>query len=528
MANNYFERFIPLYAEFSEELHQCILQYFQLVLGYYLGYSFYNYQSFLDWSITICLMHFIITKVNAELLWIILPESFHLLLYKNILAELLSMGLICFLTQQSLSLLIFSRVLYIVFSFYSILFSHSILESIGIAYYLNSLWFLLPVFLNFLVSSLYLLDLSFEMHLIHHFFEIPVISSLFDELGVKIENLSKYKQDQYGQANPYYSLIARDEEFLKQLKQRILKSHTKSYLKKLLHQFKMEIKELYLNHPAQVYKDNHMIKLPLEWNDFKNLLKQHPDLKQKMFHAYHQNVYHTIWRLLQYKNPWLAYDRHSEKHHYTYQQAHYQEMLLLLWSKAKMQKQEDRFIREIAKIYRHRNHSHIKYHFFAKDFDNFEADMPAPIEDFHHYVFKNLELHSDLDLLTHYEIKKHWLEEIKIYWRRYLDSLNKNEFFELRYLWKEILSNNKVTHLQHFKVMDLDETFKNDFIKKMKIQYGKKWKEFHHDYVNQLFIISHVEQTHVEKYAIAFSNLMKKYFHEEIPARFSPTLRLNG
>lgn len=519
MAQTHFDKFIPLYTEFSEELYECILRYFRLVMGFSLGYAFYNYQSFLDWSLTISVMHFIITKINAKLLAQFLPEDLHFLLYKNILAESLALGVICFLTQQSLPLLVLSRLLYIAFSFYGKMFSHSLLESIGIAYYLKSLWFLLPVGLNFIISSMYLLDISLETNMVNYFFDLPIVSGVLNEIGVNVEGLSKYKKDHFGQSNPYFSLIVHDESFFNDLKMTFLKSSAQHHLKNQLGVFKKEIMDLYQKNPAHVIHADQIIQLPLHWNDFKLILDAYPNLQEQMYQAYYRNSYHTLWRLLQYHNPWLAADTISLKQHHAFQQSHYREMLLLLWSRAKMNHHDEQFFHDIARIYRNRNHSRTKFRFFSQELDNLKADMPGPIEYFHHYVLQHLGKHKEINLLTHYQIKKHWQEEIKIYWKRYLDSLTVEDFFELRYLWKEVLSKNNERHLNHFKVMDLDETFKDDFIFKMKTQYGQKWKSFHTDYVNQLFVLAHTDHSHVEKYAISFSNLIKRHFNEDIPKK---------
>lgn len=524
MSQTHFDKFIPLYTEFSEELYEYALQYFRLVLGFFLGHAFCNYQSFLDWSFTITAMHFIITKINAEILSQLLHQDLHFLLYKNFLAELLALGLICFLTQQSLPLLVFSRLLYIGFCFYGMMFSHSLLESIGIAYYLKSLWFLLPVSLSLLVSSLYLLDLSLEMNVVHYFFDLPIVSGILDELGVNIEGLSKYKKDHFGQTNPYFSLIVHDENFFDDLKVTFLKSSAKHHLKNQLKFFKTEIMDLYQKNQAHIVHAGQVIHLPLDWDDFKLILEVYPYLQEQMYRAYYQNSFHTVWRLMQYHNPWLATDTSSLKHHHVFQQSHYREMLLLLWSRAKINHQETQFFHDIAQIYRNRNHTRIKFQFFGQEHDNLKADMPGPIEHFHHYVLKHLGMHKEVNLLTHYQIKKHWHDEIKIYWKRYLDLLSVDDFFNLRYSWKEVLSKNNENHLNYFKVMDLDEAFREEFIFKMKMQYEKKWKNFHTEYVNQLFLLAHTDHSHVEKYAISFSNLIKKHFNEEIPKKLSHTI----
>lgn len=520
MAQMHFDKYIPLYTDVLEELQEYCLQYFRLVLGFYLGFSFYNYQSFLDWSLSISAMHFVFVKIIAKILSNILPPSLDMLLFKNILPELLSLWIISVFTQQSLFLFIFSRFLYLGFHLYATHFSRLLLESIGIAYYLKSVWFLLPVSFYFVITSLYIL----EMNVLYYFFELSLVSVVLGEMGIDIKRLNREYQDQYDSDNPYYSLILHDKDFFNDLKKAVIHPHSSKQLNNQMRFFKKDIIDLYIKHPASVVHENKVIILPLEWHDFKLLLQNHPTLSSNMYLAYYQHPYHTLYRLSQGYNPWLATDRDSLKYHRTFQKLHYKEMLVLLWLKAKKNHQELQFCRDMARIYRRRNYIRDKFNFFGQDIHHMTADMPGPIDEFHHYVFQYIDIHRDLNLVTHHQIKKYWHEEIKNYWKKYLDSLTVEEFFELRYLWKDVLSKNNPLSLHYFKVMDLDNDFKDFFILKMQIQFGKKWKNFHTTYVNQLYKLSHTDHSHIEKYAIAFSSLMKKHYYEEIPGKKNPKI----
>lgn len=516
----YFDKYIPLYTDVLEELHEYCIQYFRLVLGFYLGFSFYNYQSFLDWSLSISAMHFVFVKIIAKILSNILPSPLNILLYKNILPELLSLGMISIFTQQSLFLFVFSRFLYLGFHLYATYFSRLLLESIGIAYYLKSIWFLIPVGVHFIITSLYILELS----VINYFLELSLVSAVLGELGIDMNRLNREYRDQYDSDNPYYSLILHDKDFFDDLKKAVVHLHSPQQLRNQMRLFKKDIIDLYQKHPASVVHEDRVIFLPLEWNAFKVLLQNYPTLRPNMYLAYYQNPYHTLYRLLQGHNSWLATDSDSLKYHRTFQKSHYQEMLLLLWLKAKKNHQELQFCRDMARIYRHRNYTRDKFKFFGHDIHHMTADMPASMDEFHHYVFQYFDIHRDLNLVTHHQIKKYWHEEIKNHWKQYLDSLTVEEFFELRYLWKDVLLKNDPMSLHHFKVMDLDNDFKDFFILKMQIQFGKKWKNFHTTYVNHLFKLSHTDHSHIEKYAIAFSSLMKKHFREEIPRKLYPSI----
>ena len=523
MANYHFVESIYFYPEIIQEIYEYALHYFRLCLGFHLGYSFVNYQSFLDWSLTITAMNFIFIKVITEILHQLLPESMHDFLYKDILAEVISLGLICLILQQSLMFLFFSRLLYTLFCFYSYLFSRLILESIAIGYYLKSAWYLLPVSINILISLLYLMDMSMGLEFFFSLLELSFVQGILQELGIRTDMFLNYKMDLGKKGNQYHHLIMQDEEFFNQLKQYYLNSISKTQMKIKMNEFKQELIELYHQKPA-VFIDasEKIISLPLEWSYLSVMLKQYPEnIHINIFKAYYSHPFHTMWRLMNFDNPWLAKDSDSWKNHKQYHQPHYQEMLLLMWFRAKKLKSEFQYIQDISRIYRRKNQSRLKFRLFDKEFDNHQSDMPDTIEHFQNYVLHHLEACTEHDLVTEGKIKKLWKDNVKNYWKEYLNSLSKKDFFELRYIWKEVLAGRTGIQEHIFKLMDLDEAFKDTFLIQMKERFGDKWKDFHSEYVNQLFNLSQMHHCHVEKFTITFSTLMKTYFKEELPKRIA-------
>ncbi len=512
---------LSLAQDVLQEAYDFSLQFFKLWMGFEMGYAFLNYQSFLDWSLTITAMDFIFTRVISEVLHQLLPQSMHSFLYKDILAEFIALGVICLVLQQSLMLLLLSRLLYAFFCFYSYLFSRLILESLAIAFYLKSAWFLLPVSINILISILYLIDISLSLDVFYFFLELPFIQGILTEFGIRTDMFLNYKIDLGKKGNQYYYLIMQDESFFNQLRSHYLESSSRTQLKIKYNEFKSEISQYYHQKPA-VFMDNadKIVSLPLEWSDLALVLEQYPSrLHAEILKPYYKHPYHTVWRMLNSENQWLAKDTDSWKNHKYYHQPHYQEMMVLMWLRAKKNKQEAQFIHDIAKIYRHRNHGVIKFKLFINELDNHQSDMPDSIEHFQNYILHHLEKCTEHDLVTESKIKSLWKEEIKQYWKKYLDSLSMEDFFELRFLWKAVLAGRQAVQQKIFKVMDLDETFYSEFINKMKIRFGEKWKDFHSDYVNELFMLSQGYSCHIEKFTISFSELMKKYFKEELSNR---------
>jgi hypothetical protein len=521
MASFDFGDYIPLYSEFLNELYEFSLHVFRLWLGFQLGYEFINFQSFIDWLWVIAGMNFVLIKINSEVLHQILPESMHGLLVKNIIAEMISLGIICFVLQQNLFFLAVSRVLYFAFCFFSYLFSRLLLESIGIAYYMKSAWYLLPVGINVLISMFYLFDRYFDMEIFNYFLELQIVQGIFAELGIQTDMFLNTKIDINPKDNQYYHLILKDHVLLNEFRKHFLSSISRVPLKNKINEFRKHLSDLYhLQKPIYRSKLQEEILLPLKWSDLKVILQKVPKLEHdNIFKIYYRNTYHTVWRLLDRENSWLSKDLDSIKHHENFQESHYQELLLYMWIRAQKNQTKTQFLLEIANIYRKRNFSHRGLRIFDEKIDNDKPDMPDSIEHFQIYVLNQLERCRHTELLTENKIRNHWNQAIANYWKNQLMKSSVHEFFEIRYLWKEALAGKKDIRETSFKEMDLNLEFKKEFIRHLKHQYGEKYQTHHTNFINQLFALNHGFHCHIEKFCLIFSKVMKTYFHQDLPAK---------
>jgi acyl-CoA-binding protein len=518
MARFNFKEYIPLYSELLNEIYELSLHYFRLGFGFYLGFSFLNFGAFIDWLLVITFMDYIFIKIIDEILHHMLPQSMHGLLSNNIIAQCISMGIISLILQQSLLLLGISRLLYLAFCFYSLLFSKLLVESIAISFYLKSSWYVLPVAINILISLLYLTDRYLDMNVMNYLLDLPIIQGIFAELGIQTDIFLNYQIKMSPQESQYYHLVLKDNQLLNDFRKHFLNSCSRVSLKEKLADFKQKLADIYQLYPA-VYEDHpgRFISLPLDWEQLRLILECYPkEVHEDILKQYYHHKPHTLWRSLLANNPWLSNDRDSIKNHDSFQQSHYQEILLYLWLRSQKINRETDFIEHMSKLYRKRNYCINPHRMFDEKMNNDKGDMPDSIEHFQYHILHQLEHCIHYQFLTETKIKQIWNQAITDYWKNLLKSISIHEFFELKELWKKVLSGAKDIKNNAFKVFDLDLEFKYQFIKTMKNKYENQWQSQHTEFIEQLFYINHGYSGHVEKFFLVFSKLMKKYANEDL------------
>ena len=470
--------FYLLYNQFNIQANEFLRCFVRMNLGFAICSSIANMHTFFNYSVSLTILNYFFTKIIAYGLDAVLPKQLKFLLFKDVLAEFIALGLICVLLQKSLAIMLLSRIVYLGLCYYSALFSSSLLESLAIAYYLGSAWYLLPVALNLLVSAFYLIDRTLNLRLFDSFIELSILV----DLGINKQAFLVYKQDE-PQCNPQLMRLIRNQTAMPSINILIAR-----------------LEKLYAKYPALYVYGEEIIKLPLLWSDFKQLLNRVPTtLHADIMHAYYSNYYHTVWRMLSVNNNWLGSDLTSIKNHKSFNGYHLKEVVMLMWLHSQETNQEKALFRQLAIIYRDRNQINRNSSLFATKYDNKLADMPGDVkqlQDFALRLFVN-------EIVEEETIKALWKEDLRRYWGNCLGNMGAGDIERLKIVWKELPA-------QVVSTFNLDEQFKQTFLASMQVKYHNQWMPLHTDYVQQLFYIAD-NTSHVEKFALVFDEVISNY-----------------
>lgn len=470
--------FLTVYNHFNIQANEFLRCFVRMNLGFAICSSIVNMHNFFNYSISLTILNYFFTKMVSYVLDALLPQQLKFFLFKGVLAEFIALGLVCVLLQKSLAIMLLSRILYLGMCYYAALFSSSLLESIAVAYYLGSAWYLMPVALNLLVSVLYLIDRTLNLWWFDSFIELSILA----DLGINKQAFLVYKQDE-PQCSPQLMRLIRTQTSMPSINVLIAC-----------------LENLYAKYPALYVHGEEIIKLPLLWSDFREVLNRfsttlHADIRQ----AYYSNHYHTVWRMLSENNNWLGSDLISIKNHKALNEYHLKEVIMLMWLHSQENNQEKTLIRQLATIYRDRNQTSGNSSLFAKKYDNQLADMPGDVKQL---VALALRLLAN-EIVDEDTVKALWKEELRRYWGNCLSNMGGDDIERLKIIWKELPP-------QIVSAFNLETQFKQTFTASMQVKYQDQWMPLHTAYVEQLFYITD-NTSHVEKFALVFDELISNY-----------------
>ena len=484
---------IYLIDEAYRELNDFFVFYSKTLFSFVLANSFLNYQSFFVWTFMISATDFICIRIISFILKNGLPKSIHFLLYGDLIAEMIALGIISLIFNQPLLLLFFARALLYLFRLYATIFASLPLESIAISFYLKSFWFVLPFFINVLISMFYLIDMLLSIKLFMSILDISFVNRLLTSLGIRID-LMYPKPD----AAMDSALKVEEEWAVEQLKS-LLKSH---FFEKSITKFRDYLKEQFEINPGLIKDDSGQVqKLPLDACGYiKNVSAEK---KQRILSQYYQNTTHTLWRMMLVDNPFIARDEESMHIHQSYHEKLYQEWMVLNWLLAKEVGLEGAYLADLAKLYRGKNHQPRQIKFFMSNINNHGFDKPADLSDLRFFLTEFSDTYGKLDILTPSKIYMLLEEYMTMVWSEKLKRLDKPQMLKLKKQWDEL--HGKIKFMKYFNLSDVEVS---EFIDQMSLRYKDKWvkQPYYAKLVHQFFDLDNYFINHAHKFSSLFQS----------------------
>lgn len=480
-------------SEVSESIFEYCFLGFRWLISFLLAGNFVNTHALVDWFVEIALIDFLLNRVLTLFFDFCLSQDTNLQLFKIICSRMLSAWIISLLLHQSLLIILFSQVLYWLFTTYSQFFSRRIIESISVFYYFSNWWLLFPVIVNLSVSLIYIIDMMLSTNMLFKLMQFKFIKRFLEEWGINtlIDVKSLLKENiqihEYSNKTQYHGLSVEENLNFHILKQRYLHPNSKEFIGAQIEDLKAYLAEEYYAHQIQMTIHHMTYSLPLEWRDFLNYrLRVSPFEQVEMYHAYLHHEYHSAWRLLSQNNDWVWADPQNILNKQSFLEPKNLEFLTTIWIALKKQYQEhgeaqlfktkaDMFIKVLARVNRFGNHQNQFYLNFFRN-DN-EADKIGPIS----LLYTNLmALVSEKHQETYISqgIVQHLLDSFaKSTWVTQMLKQDRSELQYLYHIWQGIIENKyQYSEYHHFFYpYNFSKSHREDFILKMNILFGKNW-----------------------------------------------------
>lgn len=479
----------------TETAFQYCLNGFRWFIGILMAGTLINTHVLLDWILEITLIDFLISKLLRLTFDCCLPRELDYELFKTVATRMLSAWLVSLLLSQSLLVILFSQIIYWLFTTYSQFFSKMIVESLTIFYYFMNGWLLLPVSLNLLLSFIYVLDLMFSTEMLFNLLQFRFLKMILDEWGINTGIQKKITIDQ-NVKNQLQSKMTKypglsDEENLNIyiLKERYLFLNTDTFIQEQFNELRSYLALQYYAHQSTILLNDIEYFLPLEWIEFMTYrLRVSPIQQVEMFKKYLENDYHGAWRFLSKENPWMSTDpQNISNKEYLFESKNL-EFIITIWMVLKNQYQEkrsdrifktkvDMFIKILSRVNRLRN-QHNNFH-ENSIFSDCGGDR---IGDYSLLYVNLISLISEKHPEEYISINliKHLLDSFaKSIW---IDCFLKLAPEEMHYLcnsWALVIEDASLYSDYHqlFYTYNFSKSHRDDFILKMNILFGKNWLE---------------------------------------------------
>ena len=492
--------------EANEELQAFFLNYYRMSMGFLLCCQFTNTQSFLDWSFSLCFIDMILKRVIQFLLEFSLPVELYYLYQNKRLSEFLSLACLSWFFQQSLLILLFTKTIYSLFYIFCQLFSHQPLQTVVLSYYFNDLWLIVPLLAKTLLSFFFIVDAFFSLQILKKMVSYPFFLTLLKEFGIQstdVMHLCKTHLIRFEESYQYQALMM----FQKIKIDLVLASFD---YKVGLNKLKQDLEQRYHQKPATYTdRDGQVYQLPLDWQHLSYFLTTKDEYQsQEIIRAYYQHPVHTVWRMLQLKNPWCDKRKEYVAYHQFFLKKDYLQWFVYFWQEEHALLKTDNFIKALAKLYRIGNQEKkIEKGGLVHVDDNLLADSPGNEEAIQTLIIGYLETSIKVNILTEKKLKVHLHQFIKHVWEKRLMAFTKIEFNQFSSIWKSILEQDALWFMfaDKYPGLELNIKLKKEFEDVIFSVYGdilKQYPEFF-EIIDAFFSSQH--QHDIEHHAVSFS-----------------------
>lgn len=497
---------ITLYDDAKVEVQHYALNYYRMMIGFWLCKQFINTQSLLDWSISLSFVDLVLTRTIQYGLESIIPEQLSYLYQNTRLSELLSLSCLSYFFQQSLLVLILSRTLYYLFYFFCQIFSRQPIQTLLISYYLNNILLVFPLLVKIILSCLFMFDSFLSLQICKNLFLTPLLIRFLSEFGITesdLRSLSRIHINRHDDSYQYQEIMLFQKSKIDSVLEEFNYQESLSMFRQLLIQRYHDDPAVYLARDGQLHD------LPLDWQHLtyflvgKDRYQVHEILK-----AYYQHPIHTVYRMIQAENPWGDKSPEMLKRHAHYTRKDYLQWFIYFWLEEQSFLQTDKYLHSLAHLYRLGNQEKkIQARMQISTFDNLLGDLPGNEESIQSFILGYLETSTQVNILTETKLKVHLHQFIKHVWEKRLMTLSSFQFSQFRDIWKNIMEQNAFWFMfsDNYQGLELNLDLKKTFEAKILALYGdilSKSPEFC-EIIDSFFTNKH--QHDVEHHAIAFN-----------------------
>lgn len=490
----------------QEELQHLTLNCYQTTIGFILCHQYINTQSLLDWSISISLTDMIFRRIIQYGLEWFIPESLSFLYQNKKLSQFLSLACLSYLFQQSLLILMMSKILYFLFYIFCQLFSHQPLQIFVIAYYLHNAWLILPLIIKLCLSFVFWIDSLLSLQILKRIAVSPILLTWLKEFGVQkkdVMSLGRMHANRHDLSYQYQDMMALQ-------KTTVEAAFAKFKYPEELIQFKQYLALRYKESPA-IYRapDGQSHSLPIDSKRLSYFLLG-KDIFQtnEILKAYYQHPIHTVWRVLQSENSWQDKNNDYHQSHKFYSRMDYLQWFVYLWQEENLQSKDEHFIQLLAHLCRLGNKERqAEGPIYVVEVDNLSADRPGNEEAIQGFIIQYLSTSTGINVLTETKLKIHLHEFFKDNWEKILKTLSPLQFKQLTSLWKTIMEQDGLWSMlfDNYRGFELNLALKKSFEEQIRLSYGDildKSQDFC-EIINAYFFNRH--QHDIEHHAVSFN-----------------------